>query len=255
MFNNKITPWLHGMQKDSDVDFRLFCFSYAGGGASTYLRWRAHISKSTDICAVQPPGREGRISESPISDLKILISNIADVITPHTNIPYAFFGHCNGALISYELFRELRRRGVTLPEHMFISSFRSPERVNINKVLNDLPESEFLSLLRTYGGIPDSILNDKEIIQSLMPTLRADFSLHENYRYTEEEKINCPLTIYGGLKDNIVPRKELVGWRDMTSAGAKIKLFPGGHFFIDSHTKSVVKSINSELQSMHAVAV
>lgn len=242
--------WLQGIQPDSKVDMRLFCFSYAGGGASTYLRWRAHFPKNIDICAVQQPGREGRIAEQPISDLPTLISHIADAITPHIKIPYAFFGHCNGALVAFELARELRRRNKILPQHMFISSFRSPDLRNSKSVLHDLPQSKFIAHLKTYGGMPEEILNNEHMMDSLMHTLRADFSLHENYEYHEEESLDCPLTILGGLQDSIVTRKELVGWRDKTLKSAKINIFPGGHFFIDTHRKFLLKMINDELASI-----
>ncbi len=251
MSNDLMTrAWLKGIQPDSKVTMRLFCFSYAGGGASTYLRWRPHITNSIDICALQPPGREDRISEQPISDLSTLISHIADVITPHTKIPYAFFGHCNGALVSFELAREMRRRNIMPPQHMFVSSFRSPGRRNTNRVLHDLPQSTFLDHLRAYGGMPEEILNNDQLMDSLMPTIRADFSLHENYAYREEKSLDCPFTILGGLQDSIVNRKELSGWRDKTRNSAKISMFPGGHFFIDTHREYLLKMINDELLSI-----
>lgn len=248
--NRNAEAWFKGLQLDSDVALRLFCFSYAGGGASTYLRWRPHFPKYVDICAVQPPGREDRISETPINDIPTLVKAIADAITPFVRIPFAFFGHCNGALIAFELARELRRRQNVLPKHMFVSSFRSPELTNSNRVLHSLPRSEFVTHLKTYGGMPEEILGNDNIVTSLMPTLRADFQLHENYEYIEEEKLDCPITIFGGLQDKIVTRKELSGWRNKTSTSSIVKLFPGGHFFLDTHRKYLLKVINNELKNI-----
>ncbi len=239
--------WLKGIQPDSKVTMRVFCFSYAGGGASTYLRWRPHIANHIDICAVQPPGREDRIAEKPISDLSILVSNIADVITPHIKIPYAFFGHCNGALVAFKLAREMRRRKEMLPQYMFVSNFRAPGLKNASRVLRDLPQSELISHLMTYGGIPKEILRNEQLLALLIPTIHADFSLLENYEYCEDVSLDCPLTIFGGLRDNIVSRKELSGWRDKTINSAKINLFPGGHFFIDTYRKYLLKVINDGL--------
>lgn len=247
---NKEGNWLQGIQPDSNIKIRLFCFSYAGGGASTFLRWRAHFPKHIDLCAVQQPGREDRNAETPINDLALLIAKIADAIAPHINVPYAFFGHCNGALIAFELTRELRRRGLQAPKHIFVSSFRSPDLKNSNQSLHDLPKTRFISNLKAYGGMPEEILNNEEIIDSMMPTLRADFSLHETYRYLEEERLDSPMTILGGLQDNVVRRSELQGWKDKTQKTAKVKLFPGGHFFIDTHRQFLLKAIKDELEGI-----
>ncbi len=60
--------------------YRLFCFPYAGGGASAYHTWQASFSSEIEICPVQLPGRENRITERPFDELPLLVQAIADVV-------------------------------------------------------------------------------------------------------------------------------------------------------------------------------
>src|SRR5687767_13169779 len=91
---------------------RLFCFPYAGGGASIFRTWSVGLPEGVQVCAVQFPGREERLSEEPFDHWREIVKALADVFSPNlAELPFIFFGHSMGALISFELARELRRRG------------------------------------------------------------------------------------------------------------------------------------------------
>ena len=44
----------------------LFCFPFAGGGASAYNSWVQKMKDTITVCPIQLPGREERIMEKPI---------------------------------------------------------------------------------------------------------------------------------------------------------------------------------------------
>src|SRR6185295_11175567 len=86
---------------------RLFCFPYAGGGASAYRGWATALPSDLEVCPVQLPGRESRLREAPFTRPEPLIQTLADVLEPHLDLPFVLFGHSMGGMISFELSREL----------------------------------------------------------------------------------------------------------------------------------------------------
>jgi len=68
-----------------------------------------------ELCAVQLPGRESRLREKPFVRLPPLVRAVRESLRPYLHKPFAFFGHSMGALISFELARELRRTRIVSP--------------------------------------------------------------------------------------------------------------------------------------------
>src|SRR5205807_1716438 len=102
--------WLPSLGKHPQGCLRLFCFPYAGGGASLFRSWSERLPPEIEVCPVQLPGRETRISEQPFSQLGALLDPLMHILLPHLDRPYALFGHSMGALISFELARMLRHK-------------------------------------------------------------------------------------------------------------------------------------------------
>ena len=50
--------WIKLFEPRPDARLRLFCFAYAGGGASIYRLWPADLPAAVEVRAVQLPGRE-----------------------------------------------------------------------------------------------------------------------------------------------------------------------------------------------------
>jgi len=248
--SEKSNLWLKGLDMDKSTKLRIFCFPYAGAGAAAFRQWQDHFADNINVCALQMPGREDRVGEAPYTLLSDLVCDIADVICPLLGTPFVFFGHCNGALISFELARELSRRDLSMPEHMFVSGFRAPDLVNPNPLVHQMEANDLICELKRYEGLPTEVLYDEHIMSSLIPTLRADFSLQESYQYRDQQKLNCPMTIFGGLHDNVVARKQLMGWRSITQQQSSIRIFTGGHMFINTQRQILLQAIDNELSQI-----
>ena len=87
----------------SHARLRLFCFPYAGGGASIYHPWSKRLSGDVEICPLYLPGRENRLREPCFKRLSSLVEELTDALTHFMDVPFAFFGHSMGALISFEV--------------------------------------------------------------------------------------------------------------------------------------------------------
>ena len=228
----KKTIWLSFPGAAPGATLRLFCFPYAGGGARIYRNWPRLLAPSVEVCAANLPGREGRLKERPFTQMDPLIEALAENLGPFFDRPFAFFGHSMGAMISFELARRLRRTGGPMPVHLFVSGRRAPQLPDPEPPTYDLPRDEFIDSLRRLNGTPHEVLQNDELLQLVIPLLRADFELVQTYDYREEVPLDCPITAFAGLDDVEVSRDEVRGWERQTTKGFSHLTVPGDHFFI-----------------------
>ncbi|HEV2800269.1 MAG TPA: alpha/beta fold hydrolase [Pyrinomonadaceae bacterium] len=230
---NSRTDWLTVLNPERGSGARLFCFPYAGGGSLIFRRWLPHLKGTVELCAAQFPGRETRMRESPVSDLRILIDALAREIKPFLDRPYAFFGHSMGALVAFELARRLRSEGAFEPVHLFLSGRRAPHLPKTDRALHTLPEVEFIEEVIRLNGTPREVLTHPELMQILVPLLRADFAVCQTYKYAPQPPLRSRITALGGLQDDWIDHASLDAWREHTSSHFAVRMFPGDHFFLN----------------------
>ena len=227
---------------------RLFCFPFAGGNSHTYRLWENYLPDFVDVCPAHLPGRTNRISESDVSEMSKLVYFLTNEIIPYLDIPFAFFGHSMGAVVSFELIHSLRERS-KFPLHLFVSGARAPQISSRTPDLHNLPDNEFKVELRKLNGTSNEILNHTELFEFLLPTLRADFKLVEKYRFEEKSPLDCPITAFGGDNDDEVYPSELKSWSAQTCKSFKYKIFSGDHFYFDSNLEELLNLIKKDLDS------
>jgi medium-chain acyl-[acyl-carrier-protein] hydrolase len=242
------SPWFEAIGQLHEESLQLFCFPYAGGSAHVYRTWQRHLPRQVGMSLVHLPGRAKRISETPFNHWQPLVEALAEAIIPAHTEAYAFWGHSMGALISFELARELRRRGRTQPRALLVSGSKAPQVRESDPPIFNLPEPEFLAELRRLNGTPTEMLRDPETVKLFMPTTRADFQVVDTYLYQPEDPLACPIYAYGGLQDPYVPAESLSAWRAQTSSKFKARMFPGDHFFIHSSTEGLINALRRDLQ-------
>lgn len=227
---------------------RLFCFPYAGGGASIYRNWTEELHSEFEVWWVQWPGRENRIRERPLTSVQELVSALVDGIAPWLDRPYAFYGHSVGAKVAFETIRALRRNRQSEPCHLFVGASRAPQLPWPYAPLHLLEEQEFIrQIQKRYGGVPREILEDAELRALLIPTLRADVQLMETYRYTQEAPLDCAITAFGGSTDYTIEPSALEAWGEQTSGSFRLHTLPGDHFFLHSARRQVLSAIVNDL--------
>ncbi|WP_414575208.1 thioesterase II family protein [Anabaena sp. CCY 9402-a] len=225
-------PWLIFPKPNPQAKLRLFCFPYAGGGAGIFREWYKELNTKIEVCAVQLPGRENRLSEPAFNRLQPLINALSQAILPNLNQPFAFFGHSMGGLICFELARYLQQVYGLTPVHLFVSGASAPHIPETKPPINNLPTLEFLQELCRFNGTPDAILENSELMELMSPTLRSDFAVLETYIYTKFAPLSCAITAFGGLADVEVYQAELVAWQEHTISDFSLQMLPGNHFFI-----------------------
>jgi len=241
--NLSSSPWTIWMHRQQNAQFRLFCFPYSGGNSSFYRGWENYFPSQIDIGAVEYPGRNNRIEEKPYTQLSSLVTILLKELHNYfLEIPFAFFGHSLGGIVSFEIAQKLVHYDV-FPSALFISACEAPQEINSVDKISKLAEREFVEKLRKFGNTPEEILQNEELIRLLLPTMRADFELAESYIYEVNPPLDIPIYVLGGIDDEIVSPQKLQGWSTHTTATFETHLFPGGHFFVRDNLTLVSKII------------
>ena len=244
-----MSPWLQRWGQPGDSATRLFCFPNAGGAAALFRLWPQGLPRDVELLAIQLPGRGNRWKEPAIPDIARIVEALMPALEPCLDRPFAFFGHSMGSMVAYAVIQSLIERGAPLPFHLFVSSRRSPGVANPSDTpLHVLPEDAFVAeMRRRYGGIPDEVLAEPELMALLLPALRADIQALETYVVSRSAPLPFPVTAYGGADDALNPRAHLEAWRDETESDFRVRMFPGGHFYLDARRDEVVADVSATL--------
>ena len=239
--------WVVFPRPNPAAALRLFCFHYAGGSAQVFHDWPGHLPPSVEVGAVQLPGRGHRLGEPHIKGLAPLSRIVAQELLPYMDKPFVFFGHSLGALLCFETARSLRRENRRQPAHLFVSAIEAPHRRSSEESISSLPKSALVKRLHEFNGASVEVLQNDELLDLMLPTIRADFELWETYEYHTEPSLECAMTIYGGLEDHEVEAEELAAWSEMTVGACEIRMFPGGHFYLNSSRAAFLQAFAGDL--------
>ncbi len=245
------SAWMVRPNPKAQATSRLFCFPYAGAGASVFFPWAKALAPSgMEVCIVQLPGRENRIREEPIVSFSSLMGMLTQDPQPFLQIPFYFMGYSMGSLVAFELCRALRRKHWPPPQHIFMAASEAPQLSRVEERLHVLPDSEFIEAVgRRYHGVAQNLLKHPELLELVLPVLKADFELLENYEYQFEAPLECPLTVFGGDKDESVGLPLLESWRQQTDGPFSIKIFHGDHFFLNTARAEILETILLRIQA------
>jgi medium-chain acyl-[acyl-carrier-protein] hydrolase len=239
--------WVARLRPQRGVRRRLFCFPHAGGGAATFRLWIDDLPADIDLCSIRLPGRESRLREPSIRRLTDLGPALAHAIAGQLDLPFALFGHCSGALVAFELARELRRAGHPAPVRLFASAFPAPRHGTDGGAVHALPFEAFVEHLRQLGLLPAALLNSPNLLRMFEDGLRADFELFETASYAKEAPLDVPISVFGARRDQSVTLEELVDWGQETRQEFALRLFPGDHTFFESARQTITRAVASDL--------
>ncbi|MEB3218791.1 MAG: thioesterase domain-containing protein [Nostocales cyanobacterium 94392] len=251
---NKLSSWISCPKPNPRATLKLFCFPCAGGTTSPYSKWHKYLPEEIEINLIQLPGRSYQIEEPLFTNFLPLIKTVTSEIKPYLNKPFAFFGHSMGATLSFEITRQLRRENHQIPTHLFVAACPAPHSPIKEPFIHQLPETEFITELQNrYNAIPQSIVNNKELMQMFLPCLRADFTMIETYMYALEKPLDCPITVFGGLQDKAISMNNLEYWCVNTNDIFKLEMFTGDHFFLHHPQSYFLQSLSQKISDILSV--
>ncbi|MFM9279570.1 thioesterase II family protein [Paenibacillus jiagnxiensis] len=230
---------------------KLFCLPYAGGSAALYMKWKSFLHPSIHIVPIELAGRGKRYSEPFYSDIEQAVHDIYEKIKDELDkLPYALFGHSMGGLLAFEIAHKIQVQEHRAPKIIFLSG-KNPPHCQNHRFIHHLPNKELINEILEMGGTPKEILQHNELLEILIPILRADFTLVENYHCNKREEIlDCDLVIMNGRQDNLTKNSDMKEWSRYTKREVRTYHIDGGHFFINEHLESVLNLIHKELIHM-----
>jgi medium-chain acyl-[acyl-carrier-protein] hydrolase len=239
--------WTICRKPNPQARLRLFCLPYAGGNPWMFRTWSDGLPVDVEVHAIQLPGRGTRLKEPAFARLAPLVQALTQGLLPLLDKPFAFFGHSLGAVVSFELARRLRKQQWPEPVRMFVSACSAPQLLYHGPIRHTLTEVDFLEELRRLNGTPRAVLENAELMELLLPVLRADFAVYETYQYLPEPPLHCPIAVFGGLQDSGVRRGDLEAWRAQTRAACTLRMLPGDHFYLHSAEALLLDALHQEL--------
>jgi medium-chain acyl-[acyl-carrier-protein] hydrolase len=247
-------PWVCGDGRRGvfDAPERLFCFPHAGGGPGFFRPWCRAFAPETDVRIIQLPGREARLDEQPYRRIDQLLEPLCAALEPYLDRPYALFGHSMGSLVAYEVARRLSDGPGQPPSCLVVSGRRGPRVPSNRPIIHRLPDDEFLAEVVRLGGMPQEILDQLDLIELVLPVLRADYELAETYQPLPGARLTCPITAYTGAADPEVEYSGLCGWRQETSDVFTVRVFPGDHFYLKGNRPDVLRAVRQDVCSATA---
>ena len=205
----------------------LFCFPYAGVGASSYRQWPRYIG-GVQVCALQPPGRENRMRESPHRSHAAFAADLADALTPYVHRPYWFAGHCGAVPFAIDTIDELATRGLPRPARLIASSWGAPQR-GLYGPLNvvDLGTVDLVAETMALFGRAGAPMR-RDFAELAAAVLRVDLEVQRGYTFAPGRRVGCPVTVVAWTEDDVVPPEQVrPGWDEC--ADVEYELLDGRH--------------------------
>ncbi|MCX4769701.1 alpha/beta fold hydrolase [Streptomyces sp. NBC_01260] len=239
-------PWIRRFHPAPEARARLVCFPHAGGSATYYFPVSRALSPAVDVLAIQYPGRQDRRNEPCVEDIEELAGLVVEELRPWGDVPLTLFGHSMGATLAFEVARRLEAAG-TPPDTLFASGRRAPSRVR-EETVHLADDDRLIADISQLSGTDSAVLADPEILRMILPAVRSDYKAAETYRYRPGPPLGLDVVALAGDDDPQVTVDEAASWREHTTASFELKVFPGGHFFLDSHVAPVLDLIRARMR-------
>ncbi|WP_434681022.1 thioesterase [Pseudomonas sp. R1-18] len=227
---------------NSPTSLKLFCLPYSGASAMFYSPWRRKLPEWLIVRPLELPGRGMRMDEPLQTDIAALAAHLADEIADELDTPYALFGHSLGGLLAFELVHALRARGLPAPLALFVSATAGPARRDVSDYAVEKSDAQLLDRLRELQGTSESVLANTELMQLMLPILRADFLLCGSFAYGERAPLDTPIHVFGGKQDS-VSVEELLDWQEETLTGFSLDMFEGHHFYLVEQQAALLRQL------------
>ncbi|MEV4690547.1 alpha/beta fold hydrolase [Micromonospora echinospora] len=225
----------------------LFCLPHAGGSAATYRDWHGLLGPRIPTVAVDFPGRGRRMREAPYTSAADLVEwLLAEHLERMRSGPFALFGHSMGGLLAFQLTYELVRRGLPCPRRLFVSAALPPACPHRGS-LHTLSDTQLVQALHRLNGTPSEVLEHPQLIDFMLPVLRADLRIAETWTFRPTVKLDVPVSLLGGRGDPLVPSDMLDLWRIHLAGEVVTRTYAGDHFYFRHDAAPLLVDLRADL--------
>lgn len=238
--------WIRRQTASPAPAVRLFCFHYANGSASMYRGWPDHLPGTVSVEAVQLPGRDNRFREKPYDRMSPLVDDVVDALRSRIDLPYALFGYSMGAQVAFNVAHGLCAAGFPAPLALFVAASPAPSLQVEVPAWNESDE-RLLQYMHDMGGLPADILEHPDLLELMLPTLRADLTVVATWPYLKRAALPTAIHAFAGTSDPDATPARMASWSLETTAGFRETILDGGHFFIEKTMPTIVAEVTQYL--------
>ncbi|MEV6694613.1 alpha/beta fold hydrolase [Micromonospora sp. NPDC051196] len=234
--------WFRRYRPAPDKAVQLLCLPHAGGSATFFHPLARALASELDVIGVQYPGRQDRWGETPLDDLRTLADRVFEALATQPVRPLVILGHSMGAVLGFEVARrvEAARPGTLLG---LIASGRRSPTVHRDEDVHLRDNAGLLAEVRRLSGDELEVVADEDLLRMILPPLRADFCAVETYRLRPGDRLRAPITVLTGDRDPQVTLPEARAWAGLTDGGFAVRVFPGGHFYLQRQQEAVSAAV------------
>jgi pyochelin biosynthetic protein PchC len=235
--------YLRRYSQPSGAAVHLVCFPHAGGSATAYRDWTTLLPPSIRLTAVQYCGRQDRLNDVGPTSMDALADEIWQALSGDP-LPVLLFGHSFGAAVAFEVSRRIQQRGPGPVVHLVVSGRPGPQaQVRTTKHL--WGDDELWADMLRLGGTDQHLASIPALRDLVLPGLRQDYFIIENYWPAPETTVSCPVTAFLGADDPEVSRAQADAWARSTTDAFRLCVFDGAHFYLAARPARVVSELMS----------
>jgi len=105
------------------------------------------------------------------------------------------------------------------------------ENLNLDNDFLNNDDAFIQFMVNSFGGIPDALLKDKELLKSYLPILKSDVS-YFTHTIPLEKLFSIPITAIYCDDDKAFNQRQVHKWSQLTTAEYDEIKLPGGHLEI-----------------------
>ncbi len=237
---------------------QLFFLHFAGGNCYSYDFLKKEIDSDFEVFSLELPGRGKRLSEDALVDFdKAVLDYLHQIQALRNDQPYLIYGHSMGATLGLFLTKKMEE-ALDPPIQLIVSGNAGPGVTEIDEDGNEIirerylmKDQDFKDELKHLGGIPDEVLQTKELYDFFSPIIRADFEILEKEPIRENIQLVSPIYALMGADER--NSESIQNWKRFTTTKFQFKILQGNHFFIYEHTNPIARLLVNSANTLSPV--
>lgn len=231
----------------SDI-IKVYALPCAGGTSLLYNGMVKCNNEYVEVVPIELSGHGRRMSEPFYDSFDEAVCDVYEFICKDVNkdTKYAILGYSMGGLITYEVCCMLENNGKKMPEHIFISSMRTPECIGEFGKIIQLSDEKIIEYVVKLGGVPKEIAESSIYDELFFPVIKNDFILLNQYKASRIKTLDVDMTILYSEEDYQV-KDDVQSWKKYTSKQFDSISYEGGHFFINNCSDKLFLDVSEKL--------
>jgi surfactin synthase thioesterase subunit len=236
------SSWISKHPSRRERRIRLYCFPSALGRRPGTALLDSSLAEHAEICLIDTPKWEGK-RPSFVDQARAIARTLVD----EGEGPFAFFGHCSGAILAYEVAQALRDLGAPQPTRLIVSSVAAPD-LYVMPNANLLGDEKTTDVLEVIGHpLAGELRSNASMRANLTKSMRSDFEMMATYQYAKRTPLDCPIMALRAENDLWTFFYGTESWAQHTNADFELHTNrTGDHFHVEKDPASTVDLLCQE---------